>query len=181
MRWPIAFALAYLYLAIPSPVIADDQVRLVDNTKIVGEVLHYYDGMLTLRLPNGSKMKLPQRKIKGITFKLPKPRAALSTPRKTFNRMRKAALRGDVATYIDSHSAYYQMYLSHRASMTSMKKFRRQLKKEWGEAQLVVVSTKVDGRMATMHVRRRTKGHDAQQGEFRFVKENNEWKMILPL
>ena len=34
--------------------------------------------------------------------------------------------------------------------------------------------------MAVIKVRRK-QGNDSQDGELRFVRENNEWKMILPL
>jgi hypothetical protein len=159
---------------------ADEVIQLVDNTKIVGTLVHYFDGVLTIKLPNGTDMKLPAAKVKDVRFKLPKPRAALSTPEKSYKRLRKAALGGDLATYLDCHSAYYQMFLHHQIEMTGPDKFVKRLKKEWGDVQLQVVGTKIKGNTAVMKVRR-TKGADSQEGELRFIKENGEWKMILPL
>ena len=159
---------------------ADEAVYLLDNTKIVGKVLHYYDGLLTLRVPGGSTMKLPVTKVKKVEFSLPKPRADFSTPRKAFDRLRKAALKADLETYIDCHSAYYQMFLNHQVAMATPSKFVKRLKKEWGNIQLEVLDVKVKGKTALMKVRRKQDGQ-SQEGEMRFVKENGEWKMILPL
>lgn len=169
-----------LALLVPQLALADDMISLVDNTKIVGTLVHYYDGVLTVQLPNGAKMQLPQSKVKQVTFQLPKPRPAFSTPRKTFDRMRKAALRGDLDTYIDAHSAYYQMFLNHQIAQSKPGEFRKRLQEEWGNVQLEIVGVSIDKGMATMKVRRHN-GSQSQEGEFRFVKENGEWKMILPL
>lgn len=166
--------------AAPAAPAADEIVELLDKTRIVGKVLHYYDGLLTIALPTGAKMRLPVSKVRSIKFKLPKPRAALSTPEKAFKQLRAAALRGDIAKYIDCHSTYYQMVLNHQVALNKPSKFARQLKKQWGEVQLKVVSTQRKGNIATMRVRSQ-KGSQTQDGEFRFVRENGEWKMILPL
>ena len=167
-------------LGLSSHASADEAVFLLDNTKIVGKVLHYYDGLLTIQVPGGSTMKLPVTKVKKIQFALPKARATFSTPRKAFDLMRKAALKADLQTYIDCHSAYYQMFLNHQVAMATPKKFIKRLKKEWGDIQLEVLGVEVKGKTALMKVRRK-QGGKSQEGEMRFVKENGEWKMILPL
>jgi C-terminal processing protease CtpA/Prc len=178
MRWMLLSTLALLA---PARAVAGDQIiRLLDNTTIVGTLLHYYDGLATIELPNQTRMRLPVAKVKAIEFKLPKPRAELSTPAKSFKRLREAALKGDLDTYVDTHSTYYQMILNHQIQMASTAKFVKQLKTEWGSVQLEVVDTKIEGGVAVMKVRRH-KGGESQEGELRFVKENNEWKMILPL
>jgi hypothetical protein len=153
---------------------------LVDKTKIVGKLLHYYDGVLTVELPNKTRMKLPSSKVRRVQFKLPPPRKALSTPQKSFERLRKAALKGDLTTYVDCHSAYYQMFLHHQVELATPRKFVKRLKKEWGGVQLTVIGTTIKGHTAVMKIRRQ-KGEDSQQGELRFINENKEWKMILPL
>ena len=155
-------------------------IQLLDKTKIVGKLLHYYDGVLTIELPNKTRMKLPANKVRQVKFKLPKPRAAFSSPKKAFDRMRQAALKGDLAGYVDCHSAYYQMFLHHQVEMMGHAKFIKRLKKEWGNVQLEIKGTKVKGDTAVLTVRRR-QGTQSQDGELRFVKENKEWKMILPL
>ncbi|MCC6749624.1 MAG: hypothetical protein IT371_18305 [Deltaproteobacteria bacterium] len=178
---PAAVALVGLGLISWASTARGDQiVELVDHTKIVGSLLHYYDGVMTVQLPNGSKVRLPDQKILKLHFKLPKPRPELSTPQKSFQRLRQAAVKGDLTTYVDSHSAYYQMFLTHQIEVATPPKFVKQLQQEWGSVQLEVVDTKVTGASAVMKVRRK-KGTDAQEGELRFVKENSEWKMILPL
>ncbi|MCK5799425.1 MAG: hypothetical protein KAI47_19675 [Deltaproteobacteria bacterium] len=170
----------FMLLMAPRPAAADEVIELLDHTRIVGKLLHYYDGMLTIKLPTGAKMRLPAAKVRRLQFKLPKPRSILSTPRKTFQRLRRTALRGDLQGYIDSHSTYYQMVLNQQVAMAKPRKFAAQLKKQWGEVQLKIVSVKVKGAVATMRVRS-TKDGQARDGEFRFVRENGEWKMILPL
>ena len=49
VRWLIATALLF---GLAGDARADQTVVLLDNTKLVGKVLHYYDGQLTLQLPN---------------------------------------------------------------------------------------------------------------------------------
>ena len=169
-----------LALLVPLSARADEMVHLVDKTKIAGKLVHFYDGVLHLRLPNGTTMQLPAAKVAQITFKLPKPRAELATPDKTFERLRKAALRGDLAEYVDCHSAYYQMFLGQQIEVAKPEPFAKRLKQEWGSVKLEVTGTTVKGDTAVMKVRRKSE-KDSQEGEMRFVRENGEWKMILPL
>jgi hypothetical protein len=169
-----------LLAAWPGRAAADETILLVDRTKIVGTLTHYFDGVLHVRLPSGTTIQLPASKVREIQFKMPKARPELSTPAKTFERMRKAALRGDLATYVDCHSAYYQMFLNHRIASAKPGEFAAQLKKELGSATLEIAGTKEKGDTAVMKVRRK-KGSESEEGEMRFVKENGEWKMILPL
>ena len=163
-----------------SPARADETIYLLDKTKIVGKLVHFYDGILTVKLPNGTKLQLPRAKVLQVKFKLPKPRAALSTPTKTFKRMRQAALKGDLNTYIDCHSAYYQTFLNHQINMMKPAKFIKRLKKEYGSTQIKILNTKITRDTAIVFLQS-TKGDQSRKGELRFVKENNEWKMILPL
>jgi len=167
-------------LLVPGQTLADETIQLIDKTKIIGTLVHYYDGVLHVRLPNGSSLQLPASKVQQVIFKLPKPRPELSTPAKTFDRLRKAALKNDRATYVDCHSAYYQMFLNHQISIAKPDEFGKRLKKEWGDIQLEVVSSTTKGETAVMKVRRK-KGTESEEGEMRFVRENGEWKMILPL
>ena len=169
-----------LILLVCAPARADEVIYLLDNTKITGKVVHYFEGVLHVKVPNGTTLQLPRHKIKRIDFALPKPRAALSSPQKTFKRLRQAALKGDLDTYIDCHSSYYQIYINHQVLVTGAKKFIQSMKKQWGNLQIEVLKTTVKGNTALMKVRRIV-GTDRQDGELRFVRENNEWKMILPL
>jgi hypothetical protein len=159
---------------------ADETIQLIDKTKIVGALVHYFDGVLHVRLPNGTTLQLPASKVQQVLFKLPKPRQELSTPAKTFDRLRQAAQKGDLQAYVDCHSAYYQMFLNHQIAMAKPEEFAGRLKKEWGGIQLEVVGTTTKGDTAVMKVRRK-KGTESEEGEMRFVRENGEWKMILPL
>jgi hypothetical protein len=153
---------------------------LLDHTKIIGQLLHFYDGVLSVKLPNGTTVQIPANKVQQVLFKLPKPRAELGSPAKTFDRLRKAAAKGDLSTYVDCHSSYYQMFLNHQISMSKPEEFIQRLKKEWGTIKLEVVGTTMQGDTAVMKVKRKG-GEEVQEGELRFVKENSEWKMILPL
>jgi hypothetical protein len=171
-------ALGFLLLAPTAS--ADETIHLLDKTKIVGKLLHFYEGVLSIRLPNGTTLQLPASKVQSLQFKLPKPRPEFSTPEKTFDRMRKAALKGDLNMYVDCHSAYYQMFLGNQIEMAKPDPFSKRLKKEWGSADLEVTGTSIKGDTAVMKVRRKME-KESQEGELRFIKENGEWKMILPL
>lgn len=164
----------------PGAAHGDQTFQLLDKTKIVGKFLHYYEGVISIQLPNGTKMQLPDSKVRQIKFKMPKARKAFSSPSKTFKRMKKMAHKGDLEGYIDCHSAYYQMFLGQQISMLTPAKFKKRLKKEWGSVKLKIVKTSIKGGTAVMKVRRQG-GDDKSEGELRFVLENNEWKMILPL
>ena len=166
--------------ALSSRAEADEIIHLLDNTKIVGQLTHYFDGVLSVRLPNGTDLKLPAAKVRRVQFKLPKARPELSSPRKTYQRLRNAALKGDLPMYLDCHSTYYQMFLNHQVELATPKKFMKRLKKEWGDVQLQVLTVQKKGNTAVMKVRR-SQGGDSQEGELRFIKEAGEWKMILPL
>lgn len=159
---------------------ADDAVELLDKTRLIGQLVHFYEGMLTLRLPNGTLMHLPREKVARIAFQLPKPRPELSTPEKAFLRLRAAGVKGDLETYVDAHSAYYQMFLGQQVAQAGPEKFRAQLKQEWSNVQLEIVGTEIKGGSAVLKIRR-SGGAQADEGELRFLKENGEWKMILPL
>lgn len=159
---------------------AEEVFELLDGTKLIGTLVHFYEGTFSIRLPNGSTLQLPTAKIKQIHLKLPPARKELGTPQKTFDRLRQAALKGDLETYVDCHSVYYQMFLSHQISMNKPAEFTKRLKSEWGSTALEVIGTSVTGNTAVMKVRRKN-DKDSQEGELRFLKENNEWKMILPL
>ncbi|MBK6849206.1 MAG: hypothetical protein IPG96_17295 [Proteobacteria bacterium] len=176
---PMALALLAGLAGVPAAH-ADDAVELLDKTRLIGQLVHYYEGMLTLRLPNGTLVHLPREKVARIAFQLPKPRAELATPEKAFARLRAAGLKGDLDTYIDAHSAYYQMLLGQQVAQATPEKFRAQLKQEWSNVQLEIVGTEIKGDSAVLKIRR-SGGSQADEGELRFLKENSEWKMILPL
>ncbi|MBK8480296.1 MAG: hypothetical protein IPL40_03835 [Proteobacteria bacterium] len=175
----LLFALG-LGLGAPRPARADDAVELLDKTRLIGQLVHFYEGMLTLRLPNGTLLHLPREKVARIALQLPKPRAEFATPVKAFAQLRAAGIRGDLEAYIDAHSAYYQMFLGQQVAQATPEKFRAQLKQEWSNVQLEIVGTEIKGESAVLKIRR---GGDAKgdEGELRFLKENSEWKMILPL
>lgn len=167
-------------LATPTTARADQAVVLSDGSTITGKLLHFYDGVLTLRVAGGQRVRLPSSKVKAVRFKLPAPRAALATPRGAFKRMRVAALKGDLPTYVDSYATTYQMLLSHQISLATPKRFRAQLHKQWAGAQLEIVRAKIQGKTAKLVVRRREGGRSTE-GALHFVRENREWKMVLPL
>src|SRR5688572_1010165 len=75
--------------------------QLLDNTQVSGRLIHFYDGVFDIETAGGQKLKLPVDKVKGVTFKLPPPRAEFSTPDKTFSRYRDALQKGDSNRLID--------------------------------------------------------------------------------
>lgn len=175
-----AVLISVLLMTTPGLARGDVEVQFLDDSRIIGTYQDYTRETLTLRLPSGARLQLPKKKIRRITFRLPAPRAALNTPPKTFARMFRAAINGDLATYVDCHSAFYQMFLKHQISMTTTTKFIKRLRREYTSARISVLKVAIKKDQATVKVRR-IKDKKSQDGELRFVRENSEWKMVLPL
>jgi hypothetical protein len=167
-RWLIAI------LFVAAPARADEVVQLVDNTKIVGKLLHYYDGIVVIQA-DGKDMQLPREKVKSITFKLPPARPELGTPEKTFERWRKAVAQNDAQTMIDCYSLMYQGMLAQQLSQSGEDEFKK-MQKEIGATRFQLKGAKVEGDGAVLKVVRQ-KGEDIETADVRFVKENGEWKM----
>ena len=153
-------------------------VELLDGSKMFGKLLHYYDGLFTFQVSGGQIVKIPADKVKAIRFKLPKPRPALSTPSKTFWRQHKAFLRGDLQTFVDCFSLQYQTLLMHQLAamppeqLVAMRQQLRRLK-------IRIKSTRYKGNMAFMEVSQ-SDGKQTATATIQFVKENGEWKMVMP-
>src|SRR5947207_3000264 len=82
--------------------------QLLDNTQVAGKILHFYDGVFSVEIAGGQKVELPMAKLKSVTFKLPPPRAELSTPEKTFARYKEALAKNDMQKVIDCYALMYQ-------------------------------------------------------------------------
>jgi hypothetical protein len=157
-----------------APARADEVVQLVDNTRIVGKLLHYYDGIVVIQT-DGKDMQLPREKVKSITFKLPPARPELGTPEKTFERWRKAVAQSDAQMMIDCYSLMYQGMLAQQLSQGGEDEFKK-MQKEVGATRFQLKGAKVEGDGAVLKVVRQ-KGEDIETADIRFVKENGEWKM----
>jgi len=167
----------WLWLAIVlvgAPARGDEIVQLVDNTKIVGKLLHYYDGIVVVRT-DGREMQLPREKVKSITFKLPPARPELGTPEKTFERWRKAVAGSDHQTMVDCYALMYQGMLAQQISQGGDDEFKK-MQKEIAATKFQIKGSKVEGDGAVLKVVRQ-KGEDIETADVRFVKENGEWKM----
>lgn len=163
----------------PPATAAADRIKKVDGTVLSGKLADSVAGLLVIKTSDGQQT-VPLDQVDSVQFRPPAPRAAFSSPQKTFQRMRQAALRGALKTYIDCHSSYYQIFLNHQVAKLTPGKFTTRLKREYGSAQIELLETAIKGKMAVVKVRRK-KGTSHTTGELRFVRENHEWKMILPL
>lgn len=157
-----------------APLVARAEViQLLDNTQVAGKLLHFYDGVFAVETSGGQKVDVPANKIKTITFKLPPPRAELSSPEKTFNRYKEALQKGDMNKVIDSYALMYQGMLAQQlGSPEDVKKMQKEIE----GTKFEVKGSKITGSNATMSVRRQ-KGEDSETAEIHFVLENGEWKM----
>src|SRR5262245_16713062 len=152
-------------------------IELVDKTKMNAKIVHFYDGVYTVEA-NGQTVKLPQDKIRSISFQLPPARAEYSTPEKTFERWRKALTEGAVERAIDCYALVYQGRLAKQLGLgegDGIKKMQKEI--EGTKFQIKGSSTKGDA--ATLKVQRQ-KGEESDTGEIAFVRENGEWKMLPP-
>jgi ketosteroid isomerase-like protein len=171
-----AAALGVLGLLVIAAPARAEVIELVDKTKLVGKIVHYYDGVYTIEAAGGA-VKLPREKIKTITFTLPTPRAELSTTEKTFERWRKALTAGDLDQVIDCYALMYQGMLATQVGQVAdgLKK----MQKEVEGTKFVIKGSTVKGDTATLKVQRQ-KGDESETGEIAFVRENGEWKMLPP-
>ena len=156
-------------------------VTLLDNTRIYGQLVHYFDGELTIKTAGGVRVKLPVAKVKAIRFKLPKPRAAFSTPTKTFNRWKQSLLQGKMSRHIDCYAMMYQMMMTNMIGGMSKADFQKMVKGH-RQTRYVIRGTRKKGKnLAFLKVAARPAGQaKAQLGELLFVKENSEWKLVPP-
>ncbi|MFH2007446.1 MAG: hypothetical protein ABI333_12750 [bacterium] len=163
------------------PAASAEVVTLLDNTRIYGELVHYFDGELTIKTAGGARVKLPAAKVKEIRFKLPKPRAAFSTPTKTFNRWKQSLLQGQLSQHIECYAMMYQMMMTNMIGGMSKADFEKMVKGH-RQTRYVIRGTRNKGKnLAFLKVAARLPGQEkAQLGELLFVKENSEWKLVPP-
>jgi hypothetical protein len=122
----------------------------------------------------GQHIDVPRDKVKSITFKLPPPRAELSTPEKTFARWRDAVAKGDAARIVDCYALMYQGMLAQQ--LASSESELKKMQKEVEGTRFEVKASKVSGDQATLKVQR-SKGDDVATADITLVLENGEWKM----
>lgn len=151
-------------------------ITLLDNSRIYGKVVHYYDGTLTVKSSGNVVLKLPVSKVKSIQFKLPKPRPEYSTPQKTFLRHYKALMSSRMQDYIECFSLQYQTLLMHQLGNLSMKDLQEMQRAAKG-VRFTFKKVKYKGNLAVMEVVH-TRGKTSETAVVHFVKENGEWKMI---
>ena len=182
-KWSLRAALiaaAVVLTAWATPAHAE-VVTLLDNTRIYGQLIHYFDGELTVKTANGVRVKLPAAKVKSIRFKLPKPKKVFSTPTKTFNRWKQSLLKGKLAQHIECYAMMYQMMMTNMIGGMSKAEFGKMIKGH-RSTRYVIKGTRYKGKnLAFLKVAARLPGQTkAQLGELLFVKENREWKLVPP-
>lgn len=156
-------------------------VTLMDRTRIYGTLLHFYDGEITIQTPDGVRVKIPTAKVRRIQFRLPKPRAAFSSPTKTFNRWKQTLLRGDIAAHIDCYAMMYQMMMTNLMGAMSQAELAK-MRQGHRQTRYAILGVRHKGRrLAFLKVSARLPGvRKAQVGELLFVLENGEWKLVPP-
>lgn len=180
-RRPCLTALVALALLVWVPAASAEVVTLIDNTRLFGTMLHYFDGEVTLQTPDGARVKLPQAKIKSIQFQLPKPRTEFSSPTSTFNRWKQSLLKGQMAEHIECYSMMYQMMMTNLMGAMSKEELDKMLKGH-RQTRYEIRGTRMKGKdLAFLKVSAQLPGVDRPQaGELLFVRENGEWKLVPP-
>ncbi len=151
-------------------------ITLLDDSKIYGKIIHYFDGVLTIRSSDDVDLKLPAEKIKRIDFELPKPDPAFSKPQKTFQRYREALAKGDFEKLIDCFALQYQTMMMHQIGSMTLEDVNN-MRQAVTKTRFKVISTRFKKNMAFMTVAQ-THGDETARAEIQFVRENGEWKMI---
>ena len=163
-----------VFVATPAGARAEEIIEMLDKTKVAGDIIHYFDGVFTVKA-GGNTLKLPKDKIRSISYKLPAPRPALSTPTKTFQRWQKALESGDLETVIDCYALMYQGLLASQVggSGDEIKKMKEELK----GSSFNLKGESLKGDTATLKVELKKEGA-ANTADIGFVRENGEWKML---
>lgn len=180
MNFRTSLALAALsacfstFLVAPTSARAEEIIEMLDKTKVAGEIIHYFDGVFTVKA-GGNTIKLPKDKIRSIQYKLPAARPALSTPTKTFTRWQKALEAGDLETVIDSYALMYQGMLASQVGGSSdeLKKMKDELK----GSSFNIKGETLKAESATLKVELKKDG-STNTANIGFVRENGEWKML---
>jgi len=173
--WVVTLALG---AALPARTVRAETIELLDKTKLNAKIIHYYDGVYTVEA-NGQTMKLPKEKIRSISFQLPAPRPEFSTPEKTFERWRKALIDGAAERAIDCYALMYQGMLANQMGLGQAQEGIKKMQKEFEGTKFQIKESKIKGDTATLKVLRQ-KGDESDTGDIAFVRENGEWKMLLP-
>src|SRR5687767_5887056 len=171
--WPTLAGPPPLPLARAGPARAEI-FQLVDNTKISGDLVHFYDGVLTIKAAGGELLKLPREKVKSISFKLPPARPAYASPEKTFDLWRGAVLKGNFPQVIECYALMYQGMLAQQLGEKN-EEFTK-LQSEVKNTRFTVKSAEKKGETAVLKISRK-KGDDVETASLHFVLENGEWKM----
>jgi Domain of unknown function (DUF4878) len=173
--WAVALALG---AALPARAVRAETIELLDKTKLNAKIIHYYDGVYTVE-SGGQTIKLPKEKIRAISFQLPPARPELSTPEKTFERWRKALLDGAAERMIDCYALVQQGMLATQMGLSQAQDGFKKMEKEVAGTKFQIKESKIKGDTATLKVLRQ-KGDESDTGDIAFVRENGEWKMLLP-
>jgi len=170
---------ALLAAALWAPSARADVFEMLDGkSKIIGKLIQYYDGVFTVEI-EGQTRKLSKEQIKSISFQLPAPRPEFSTPEKTFERSHKAMIEGNIEKVIDCYALPYQGIVATQMdhSAESLKKMQKEAKDTHFSHESPAVVT---GDRATLKVKLQN-GDDSATHDVVFVRENGEWKLVLPL
>jgi len=173
--WVVTLA---LHAALPARAVRAETIELLDKTKLNAKIIHYYDGVYTVE-SGGQTIKLPKEKIRAISFQLPPARAEFSTPEKTFERWRKALLDGAAERMIDCYALVQQGMLAMQMGLSQAQDGFKKMEKEVAGTKFQIKESKIKGDTATLKVLRQ-KGDESDTGDIAFVRENGEWKMLLP-
>ena len=169
-RWIRATALTLCL----TPVATGEVVELIDGTKMTAKLVHYYDGLFTLEVA-GEVTKVGADKIRSITFALPEPRAAFSSPRKAFDEWLAAVQSRDVRRMVECYALVYQaMALKQFESLSA--KDRAAMWEQAQDMRLKWLDVETTGEKATAKIRA-SHGKETAEGELNFARENGEWKM----
>jgi len=151
-----------------------ERVQLLDGTEMNAKLVHYYDGMFTLEV-DGKVLKVPQAKIKSMTFELPAPRIEFSSPRKTFQYWRSAMAARDFGAMVECYALVYQG-MATRQYESLQPKDREAMWEQAAAMKIEWESVDVKGDRAVATIRA-LRGKEKAEGQLSFSRENGEWKM----
>jgi len=151
-----------------------ETLTLMDGSKMTGEVIHVWKGVYTVKSPQG-EVEVDKAKIKSIAFEVPVARAIYSSPEKTLDAWRAAAVGADQKAMLDAYALMYQGIVAREMDQMDFKEKSKMIADVSG-TKFTVKEKKLEKDKATLTVDQEKDG-ETRTGDIHFVLENGEWKM----
>ncbi len=174
-----------------------ETIRLKGGETINGTVSHYYGGIVSILMPDGSTKTVGRNEIIAIEFEslpsevtkapeekksstnflaLSKSTSKYGSPLATFETWRKAAIAGEVDAMADCYASFKQSDV--KKQLKSLKKEdREKMRETTARTDFVPAEPFYQGDRAMLEIKWQLEMNGDSQ-VLQFIQEKNEWKII---